>query len=121
MPPRDDRPLVLIVEDEENIASFARMYLEAAGYQVLHAARGDDGLRMAQDHRPALLVLDLMLPGIDGYEVTRRLRQADAVAQTPITQVTVTGKRAAALKKCKKIRDAQKRKKCKRKARHLPV
>jgi DNA-binding response OmpR family regulator len=88
MPPRDDRPLVLIVEDEENIASFARMYLEAAGYQVMHALRGDEGLRMAQDHRPALLVLDLMLPGIDGYEVTRRLRQSDAVAQTPIIMLT---------------------------------
>lgn len=88
MPPRDDRPLVLVVEDEENIASFARMYLEAAGYQVIHAARGDDGLQMAQEHKPALMVLDLMLPGIDGYEVTRRLRQAEGISGTPIIMLT---------------------------------
>jgi DNA-binding response OmpR family regulator len=86
--PRDDRPLILLVEDEENIASFARMYLEAAGFRVAHAARGDDGLRMAQQERPALLVLDLMLPGIDGYEVTRRLRQIEGVGETPIIMLT---------------------------------
>lgn len=88
MPPRDDRPLVLIVEDEENIASFATMYLEAAGFRVKHAARGDDGLKMAQDEKPSLVVLDLMLPGIDGYEVTRRLRQSEGGAQTPIIMLT---------------------------------
>ena len=88
MAPRDDRPLILLVEDEENIASFARMYLEAAGFRVAHAARGDDGLRMAQQERPALLVLDLMLPGIDGYEVTRRLRQIEGVGETPIIMLT---------------------------------
>jgi DNA-binding response OmpR family regulator len=88
MPPQDDRPLVLIVEDEDNIASFATMYLEAAGFRVMHASRGDDGLRMAQDERPSLLVLDLMLPGIDGFEVTRRLRQSADGPQTPIIMLT---------------------------------
>ena len=65
---------VLIVEDEPNIASFAKMYLEAAGYRVSVAHRGDEGLDIAERERPALIVLDLMLPGIDGYEVTKRLR-----------------------------------------------
>jgi two-component system alkaline phosphatase synthesis response regulator PhoP len=72
---RDERPLVLVVEDEPNIASFARMYLEAAGFRVAVEARGDEGLKAAERDRPSLIVLDLMLPGMDGYEVTRRLRQ----------------------------------------------
>lgn len=84
----DDRPLVLIVEDEENIASFATMYLEAAGFRVKHSPRGDEGLQLALTEKPALLVLDLMLPGMDGYEVTRRLRQAEDGAQTPIIMLT---------------------------------
>ncbi len=85
MPPPDDRQRVLIVEDEPNIASFARMYLEAAGFDVALAARGDDGLRMAEAEPPHLVILDLMLPGLDGYEVTKRLRQK---GQTPIIMLT---------------------------------
>jgi two-component system, OmpR family, alkaline phosphatase synthesis response regulator PhoP len=85
MPPPDDRQRVLIVEDEPNIASFARMYLEAAGFDVSLAARGDEGLRMAEDKAPHLVILDLMLPGLDGYEVTKRLRQH---GQTPIIMLT---------------------------------
>ena len=85
MPPPDDRQRVLVVEDEPNIASFARMYLEAAGFEVSLAARGDDGLRMAEEEAPHLVILDLMLPGLDGYEVTKRLRQK---GQTPIIMLT---------------------------------
>ncbi|MEZ0283623.1 MAG: response regulator transcription factor [Thermoleophilia bacterium] len=85
MPPPDDRQRVLIVEDEPNIASFARMYLEAAGFDVSLAARGDDGLRMAEAEPPHLIILDLMLPGLDGYEVTKRIRQK---GQTPIIMLT---------------------------------
>lgn len=85
MSPPDDRQRVLIVEDEPNIASFARMYLEAAGFDVDLAARGDEGLRMAEEAPPNLIILDLMLPGLDGYEVTKRLRQR---GQTPIIMLT---------------------------------
>lgn len=76
---------ILIVEDEANIASFARMYLEAAGFEVTVADRGDTGLAMACEMEPDLVLLDLMLPGIDGYEVTRRLR---AERRTPIIMLT---------------------------------
>ncbi|MCU0306831.1 MAG: response regulator transcription factor [Thermoleophilia bacterium] len=85
MATRDDRPHVLVVEDEPNIASFARMYLEAAGFRVTLAARGDEGLEAAERERPALVVLDLMLPGLDGFEVTRRLRQGGSM---PIIMLT---------------------------------
>ncbi len=72
----DERQRVLIVEDESNIASFARMYLEAAGFEVDVADRGDTGLEMAlSEPTPDLVVLDLNLPAMDGLEITRRLRQ----------------------------------------------
>jgi DNA-binding response OmpR family regulator len=76
---------ILIIEDEENIASFARMYLEAEGFRVSIADRGDTGLRIAQDERPTLVVVDLMIPGIDGFEVTRQLR---ASGRVPIIMLT---------------------------------
>jgi DNA-binding response OmpR family regulator len=85
MATNDDRQLVLIVEDEPNIASFARMYLEAAGFRVLAADRGDEGLDLARSETPDLIILDLMLPGIDGYEITKQLRQDSAV---PIIMLT---------------------------------
>ncbi|MGD9695859.1 MAG: response regulator transcription factor [Thermoleophilia bacterium] len=85
MAPPDDRQRVLIVEDEQNIASFARMYLEAAGFEVMVAERGDDGLAMAERESPHLVILDLMLPGMDGYEITKRLRRD---GQTPIIMLT---------------------------------
>ncbi|MGI9538810.1 MAG: response regulator transcription factor [Miltoncostaeaceae bacterium] len=85
MATNDDRQLVLIVEDEPNIASFARMYLEAAGFRVLAADRGDEGLDLARSETPDLIILDLMLPGIDGYEITKQLRQDSPV---PIIMLT---------------------------------
>jgi two-component system, OmpR family, alkaline phosphatase synthesis response regulator PhoP len=81
----DDQQTVLIVEDEPNIASFARMYLEAAGFRVTVAERGDEGLELAERDKPDLVILDLMLPGLDGYEVTKRLRQD---GQIPIIMLT---------------------------------
>src|SRR5438045_3117583 len=62
------------------------MYLEAAGYRVLVEGRGDTGLAAAERESPDLVVLDLMLPGLDGYEVTRRLRQGSG--GTPIIMLT---------------------------------
>ena len=71
----DEQPFILIAEDEPNIASFAKMYLEAAGFRVEVAERGDDALDRIEAERPDLLLLDLNLPGVDGFEVTRRIRQ----------------------------------------------
>lgn len=76
---------VLIIEDEQNISSFARLYLEAEGFRVTVADRGDVGLELARATQPNLIVLDLMLPGIDGFEVTRQLRSAGRV---PIIMLT---------------------------------
>jgi DNA-binding response OmpR family regulator len=70
---------ILIIEDEENIASFARMYLEAEGFRVSVADRGDVGLAVARSEHPTLVVVDLMLPGVDGFEITRQLRTSSRI------------------------------------------
>jgi DNA-binding response OmpR family regulator len=76
---------VLVVEDEASIASFVSLYLKNAGYGVKTAATGGDALTQAAAHEPALIVLDLMLPDIDGIEVCKRIRQRSDV---PILMLT---------------------------------
>jgi two-component system response regulator ResD len=85
--PEQDAPaaVVLVVEDEENIARLVRLYLEEAGFRVLAAGDGLDGLALYERERPELVILDLMLPGMDGWEVCRRIR---ATAHTPILMLT---------------------------------
>ena len=65
---------ILVVDDEQHIVELARMYLEQAGYLVESASDGQEALTLSRRVRPALVVLDLMLPGLDGWEVCRRLR-----------------------------------------------
>jgi DNA-binding response OmpR family regulator len=81
-------PKVLVVEDEETLLFTLTHNLKREGYQVIAAARGDDGLRLAREQQPDLIVLDLMLPGIDGMQVCRALRRDTAV---PIIMVTALG------------------------------
>ncbi|OGR95944.1 MAG: DNA-binding response regulator [Elusimicrobia bacterium RBG_16_66_12] len=76
---------VLVVEDEPNIADFIRRGLIYKGYSVDVAGSGEEALERAREKPPALVVLDLMLPGMDGLEVCRRLRAADDV---PIIMLT---------------------------------
>src|ERR671924_1762903 len=76
---------VLIVEDESSIASFVALYLKNAGYAVRTAANGNEALAQFQASPPALIVLDLMLPDIDGIEVCRRIRKSSDV---PILMLT---------------------------------
>jgi DNA-binding response OmpR family regulator len=68
---------VLVVDDEPTISEVVSRYLERAGYQTRVAGTGVDALRLAGEDRPDLVVLDLMLPGMDGLEVMRRLRDQD--------------------------------------------
>jgi DNA-binding response OmpR family regulator len=76
---------ILIVEDEANIASFVKLYLEKAGFTVERAATGMDGIARHRASEPALILLDLNLPDIDGLEVCRRIR---ATSQVPILMLT---------------------------------
>ena len=79
------RETILVVDDEANIVALAKMYLEKEGYQVKTAADGAEALRKVDERQPALMVLDLMLPEVDGWEVCRRLR---ANSDLPIIMLT---------------------------------
>jgi two-component system KDP operon response regulator KdpE len=70
-----NKPLVLVVDDEPQIRRLLTVTLEANAYQVLAAATGQEGLALAAQHRPAVVVLDLGLPDLSGLEVLRRLRE----------------------------------------------
>ena len=76
---------ILVVEDEGSIASFVSLYLKNAGYGVRTASTGNDALNQVGQEMPGLIVLDLMLPDIDGIEVCRRIRQSSDV---PILMLT---------------------------------
>lgn len=76
---------VLVIEDEARIADFLRRGLTFEGYKVLVAADGPSGLAVAREQPPDVVILDLMLPGMDGLEVCRRLRAAES---TPILMLT---------------------------------
>lgn len=76
---------ILIVEDERNLSNVIRDRLQEEGYQVLQAFDGPSALEMARDRGPDLVVLDIMLPGLDGLEVCRRLRRHSIV---PILMLT---------------------------------
>jgi DNA-binding response OmpR family regulator len=65
---------ILVVDDEQHIVELAQIYLEQAGYRVEGASDGKEALIRARHMHPALVVLDLMLPGMDGWEVCRQLR-----------------------------------------------
>jgi len=79
---------VLVVDDDLTVRDVVRRYLELAGHQVALADNGEDALAWIAEHDPDLVVLDLMLPGIDGLEVCRRLRQDSAV---PVVMLTALG------------------------------
>jgi DNA-binding response OmpR family regulator len=77
--------LILLVDDEPHILELARLYLERDGFRVTSAADGHAALERAERDNPALMVLDLMLPGLDGYEVCKRVR---ARSDLPILMLT---------------------------------
>jgi DNA-binding response OmpR family regulator len=81
----DKRQRILVVEDEANIASFVSVYLSKAGFEVGVARNGAEALAKAGTEGPALIILDLMLPDIDGIDVCRRIRQRSDV---PILMLT---------------------------------
>ena len=78
-------PTILVVEDESSIASFVALYLKNAGYTVRTASTGSEALTLVASEQPALIVLDLMLPDLDGIEVCKRIRQDSDV---PILMLT---------------------------------
>jgi len=81
-------PLLLIADDDEDILELLAFRLERAGYEVVRARHGEEALRLALEHMPSLAVLDVMMPGLDGYEVTRRLRSDARTIAMPVILLT---------------------------------
>ena len=88
--PIPDRP-ILVVDDDAKIVRLVRTYLERDGFSVMTAADGPAALDAIERHRPALVVLDLMLPELDGRAVIRAVRRDDEAAATPILIVSARG------------------------------
>jgi CheY-like chemotaxis protein len=92
------RPLALIADDDADILMLISLTLERDGYEVVTAKNGLAALQSASDRVPHLVVLDLMMPGIDGCEVTRRLRAQEATRDVPIMIVTAFAEESQAAK-----------------------
>lgn len=82
------RKKILIVEDEEDMVYAIKLLLECAGYEVIAAGDGQEGLAKARQEKPDLIVLDLMLPKIDGYKVCRMLKFDAKYNKIPIVMFT---------------------------------
>jgi len=82
---------ILVVDDEEDILELVRYNLSREGYKVICAATGEDGLKLSKSEKPDLIVLDLMLPGVDGLDVTRRLKGDDGTRKIPVVMLTAKG------------------------------
>jgi CheY-like chemotaxis protein len=82
---------VLVVEDDLDIREVMRMVLEASGYQVLEAGDGAEALVVARAHRPRLILLDLMMPGMDGFQFRESQLRDPAIATIPVVIVSGGG------------------------------
>ena len=82
--------LILLVEDNDNNRMLVRDVLQASGYRVVEAENAEDGLRMATEQRPALILMDIQLPGMSGIEALQRLRADPATRAIPVIAVTAS-------------------------------
>ena len=82
------RKRILVVEDQEDARRIVRDLLAASDYGLVEATTGEEGLALAERERPDLILMDIQLPGIDGYEVTRRIKANPALKNIPIIAVT---------------------------------
>jgi CheY-like chemotaxis protein len=82
--------LILLVEDNDNNRLLVRDVLQATGYRVVEAGNAEDGLRVAAEQRPALILMDIQLPGMNGMEALQRFRADPATRAIPVIAVTAS-------------------------------
>jgi DNA-binding response OmpR family regulator len=82
------RPVVLVADDDPDILQLVTFRLERAGYDVVQAVDGEEALRIATEVEPDLAVLDVMMPKLTGYDVTRKIREDDATKRMPVILLT---------------------------------
>ena len=83
-----ERPLVLLADDDEDVRALVEFRLERTDHDVITAVDGEQALALVRERRPDLAVLDVMMPKLTGYEVTREIRADHAVAHTPVILLT---------------------------------
>jgi two-component system cell cycle response regulator DivK len=79
---------ILVIEDHEDNRRIMHDLLTSAGYEVIDAVTGEEGVTAAETHRPDLILMDVQLPGLDGYEATRRIKANPSLQKVPIIIVT---------------------------------
>jgi len=94
MVPSDTTPLVLVADDDPDILVLVRYRLERSGYKVATAETGTEAVRLAGELSPALAVLDVMMPGLTGFDVTRRLREDPRTSGIPVILLTARAQEA---------------------------
>ena len=83
--------IILVIDDEEDLIELVRYNLNKEGFEVIGAGDGESGLKQVRQNRPDLIIIDLMLPGIDGLEVCRMLRAGNETAHIPLVMLTAKG------------------------------
>lgn len=81
---RESRPVVLVADNEQDITALVAFMLEREGYEVVSANDGEEALELVRDRHPSLALLDVHMPKLDGYQVTRQIRQDEALRSTRV-------------------------------------
>jgi DNA-binding response OmpR family regulator len=82
---------ILLVDDEPEFVEMIQMRLEANGYQVVTAHNGEDGIQKAQEENPRLILLDVMMPGMDGMQTLHEIRRTPGIKDIPVVMLTAKG------------------------------
>jgi len=82
------KQMILVIEDQEDNRRIMRDLLTSAGYEIIEAVTGKDGVAAAETHRPDLILMDIQLPDLDGYEATRRIKSKPDLCAIPVIAVT---------------------------------
>ncbi len=90
-PPMADLPLVLVADDEEDVRELVCFNLEQAGFETVQAVNGLQAFAMGKEHQPAVVVLDVMMPGRDGFRVCEMLREEESTRRIPVLMLTARG------------------------------
>ena len=83
-----ERPVVLVVDDEEDVVVLCRVNLEFEGYEVIEAGNGEDAIAKVREHRPDVVLLDVMLPRLDGWQVLAAIKADPELHDTPVVLLT---------------------------------
>src|SRR6266568_8377627 len=88
---KDSQGTILLVEDFDDTRLMMKMWLLKHGYRVIEAETGEEAIALAQQERPDLIIMDVMMPGMNGLDATQRIRQDRALTRTPIVAVSAYG------------------------------